>query len=170
MQPPGEGVLAAVETLVHTVKDDLVDFIADRHATFFARSLLALLSGSLSPTPADGGKKNGAAASAGGLEAKLQHVQRVTGVRVLGAVGKASSEEGGGAEKATEVYRQHVCALASVFLGPAVDDETLTSLQRSTAASAFLQALLTAVQDTCALVSLAHVLPLSPHAFDCCPA
>ena len=134
---------------MHTVKDDLLDFIADKHATYFARSLLALLSGTLEAAAPEGDKKNGAPAAASGLEGKLQHVQRVTGVRVLGAAGKAHVGEEGVAGESADAYRQHIVTLASVFLGPAVDEETLTSLQRSSAASAFLQAMLQAVQDTC---------------------
>ena len=127
--PPTDAAAGAalVEDLVSHLKDDLVEYISDKHATFFARALLQLLTGALTHT------KAAQSAHAGGLTDKLAHVQRAAGVSVVGVPGgearDAAAEEGA-------AYAHHVRALAQAFLGGGVDGEALVTLQRSAPATA----------------------------------
>lgn len=138
------------------MKDDLVDYITDRFATFLARCLLHLLSGTLAAT------KPPATAASGGLTEKLARVQHLAGATVVGTPGGEKKQHA--ATHVAPSYAQHISALAQVFLGPAVDDESLVTLQRSTTASPFLQALLPAVEGLCdSLPRTLLVLPAWEH-------
>ena len=147
---------------MHLVKDDLVDYITDKHGTYFARSLLALLAGTLSPDKpsTDRGGTGGASAPPHGLQEKIERVQHLSSVRIIG--GAASADKGAGrnaslaatavqdaSESASPQLAGHVHAFAHVLIGPSIDAETMVSLQRSTPASGFLQELLKAVANSC---------------------
>jgi hypothetical protein len=150
-----DALLDAVETLVHSVKDDLVDFISDKHATFVVRSLLAFLSGRLSKDKANSSGQNASATAPTGCLEKLQRVQHLSGASIISSVSASSasahSQQLACSPETAAVLHRHVVSLASVFMGPIIDDDQLASLQRSTAASAFLQALVVALQDQCVL-------------------
>jgi hypothetical protein len=155
-------LLEAVETLIHAVKDDLVDFISDKHATFVVRCLLAFLSGSLSRDKGNNSVHNAAATTQTGCLEKLQRVQHRSGTFIISSVlyssAKAHLQQLACSPETAAVLSRHVVSLANVFLGPIIDDDQLASLQRSTAASAFLQALIVALQDTCALSQSLYAL------------
>jgi hypothetical protein len=138
-----------LETVVRLVKDDLGDYITDKHGTFLARSLLALLTGTL---PAHKPAADEPPASAG-LADKIERVQSLSGMRVIGAhvVRGGPHDASASGELGAEEQEQHAAlmrAFAHTLLGPALDSETLVTLQRSTAASPFLQAMLKALDGT----------------------
>jgi hypothetical protein len=143
----GQDTLTAV---ANCVKDDVADYITDRHATYFARSLLALLSGTLSPTQS----KSDGAVTANGLAAKIACIQHHSGSSILGDAGKAAEKQGTQQDNHAAVASagwpaELVRAFAHVLMGEAFTAEAIVTLQRSTAASAFLQALAAALDGTC---------------------
>jgi hypothetical protein len=151
----GEDLLEALEAMVHAVKDDLLDFVADKHATFVARSLLAFLSGSFVPDQKNCSGQPGSSSTGPGCLEKLQRVQHLSGVSIVSSASHTTcthKRQPVPSPEVAAVLSRHVATLASVFLGPIVRDDQLASLQRSTAASAFLQALLIALQNECALL------------------
>jgi hypothetical protein len=134
--------LGIVTHMVELLKEDLLDYITHKFATFFARRLLQLLTGQL-----------GAATVSSGITT-VKKVEMADKIRLIHERSGKSSLPGLNAAPAShnsypfeEQLVQHLRTLVQEVCGHGVNPETLYSLQKSTFAGPFLQALLASVKE-----------------------
>ena len=125
------------------VKDDLQDYIDNKYATHFARSLLQLLASGLEPVTHHAASKSTPPPSERtGLEAKLAAIEAAAAGTVVTNTASVDSP-----------LFAHVRMFANVVSGPQFDDDAVMTLQRSPCASPYLQLLLRCSQaDQCASI------------------
>lgn len=140
--------LQIVSKMVQLVKEDLVDYITHKFATFFARRLLHLLTGQLSSSTLknDSEKK----LDISDKVKLIQHNSEAASVADGSGKGAAQSHAGNDVLLFHTELQQHLHSIVQEVCGHGFDSATLINLQRSTYASPFLQALVRAVSDKCA--------------------
>lgn len=139
-----EKALKIVGEMISLLKEDLIDYITHKFATFFARRLLQLLTGQLSAAALESGSEKKQ-----DIADKVKLIQQNSENAALAdGSGKAAQNQAAGQELAFQAeFEQHLHTLVQEVCGHGMDAATLFSLQRSTYASPFLQALLPAVTD-----------------------
>eukprot|EP00892_Ulva_mutabilis_P004889 jgi/Ulvmu1/2772/UM014_0230.1 len=128
-----EDAYEVIEHIVQLIKDDLIDYITHKYATFLARRLLQLLVGKLSSVtvskPDSGGKKQDIAHKVQALRERVDSAPNNSQPPLELAVDPK--------------LKVHVDAFVNVIAGPGFAD-SMFDLQRSSYGSPFLQALLNA--------------------------
>jgi hypothetical protein len=156
--------LQIVGNMVNLVKEDLIDYITHKYATFFARRLLQLLTGELSSSALEKASAEKKLDIADKIKLIQQNSESATGSHEC-AQGTVQVQHHGTDEVGCrEELTVHLHSLAQEVCGLGIDSNTLMSLQRCSYASPFLQALLRAVTDRCALgcflVDYTHHVPV----------
>lgn len=136
--------LQIISEMVNFVKEDLMDYITHKYATFFARRLLQLLSGQLKA-----GSKDRTSEKKLDIADKVKRIQQNSENATLADAPRNQTPHAN-AEPDEEVppeFEKHVHSIVKEVCGHGFDTATLVSLQRSIYASPFLQMLLKAVPD-----------------------
>lgn len=140
-----EKALRIVAEMVNLVKEDLIDYITHKFATFFARRLLQLLTGQLSTAALQKGSEKKQ-----DIADKVKLIQQNSEKSGLeDGAGKCPQSEAGEDLAFKAEFEAHLHSFVQEVCGHGFDTATLISLQRSMYGSPFLQALLRAVTDKC---------------------
>lgn len=151
-QPMEPEAQEAVRGCVDLVKDDLTAYIADRHATYLARNLVHLLTGQLKADAHGVSTRAAAHGVSPGLPRKLERIESLSGRQLFsnGArdapVANGNGNVAAGMPDAATLLRQ----LLQATLACTGSKSTLRALQRSHAASGFLQVLIATDATQCA--------------------
>ena len=140
-----EKMLRIIAEMVILVKEDLIDYITHKFATFFARSLLQLLTGQLSAAALQSGSEKKPDIAD---KVKLIHKNSENASGPEG-MGKGPQNLAGQDMAFKEEFEGHLHTFVQEVCGHGFDTATLVSLQRSMYGSPFLQALLRGVTDKC---------------------